>query len=230
MTSIQLEQLDVDGAIRESLHAVAEDTRGGFLRKAVVAGGGLVGGGAALAALAAPAGAQSASDVNILNFALTLEFLEAEFYTRAERAGALKGRLRRFAQVVGEHERAHVAALQDTLGGSAVKKPKFDFQGTTDEPQLFAATAITLEDTGVAAYKGAAPSIQSGAVLTAAIGIHSVEARHASWIRHILGQPPSPEAFDMPMSVSQVLAAVQGTGFIAGPIMTRQGVAPAFLG
>ncbi len=230
MSLTQLEQLDRDGAIAEALDGVAGDTRADFLRKAVLTGGGLVGGGAALAGFAAPAGAQSASDVNILNFALTLEFLEAEFYTQAERAGALGGRLARFATVVGEHERAHVAALQKTLGNKAVQKPKFNFQGTTEDPALFGKTAATLEATGVAAYGGAAPMVQSPAVLKAAVAIHSVEARHTAWIKHILGQSPAPVAFYEPMTVSQVLAAVTATGFIAGPIMTKQGEVPGFLG
>lgn len=230
MSMIDFEQLDRDGAIAEAADDVAGDTRADFLRKALVAGGGLAGGGAALAAFAAPAGAQSASDVNILNFALTLEFLEAEFYTKAERGGALSGRLARFARIVGEHERAHVAALQKTLGNKAVEKPKFDFQGTTENPALFGKTAATLEATGVAAYGGAAPMVQSKAVLEAAIAIHTVEARHTAWIKNIIGEPPAPVAFYEPMSVSQVLAAVTATGFIAGPVMTKQGDVPGFLG
>ncbi|MDQ3670416.1 MAG: ferritin-like domain-containing protein, partial [Actinomycetota bacterium] len=232
MSTVPFAELDQDGALAEAIDRVEGDTRADFLRKAAVTGGGLVGGGAAFAALAAPAGAQSASDVNILNFALTLEFLEAEFYTRAERGGALNGRRRlaRFATVVGEHERAHVAALQKTLGRKAVRKPKFDFKGTTDDPALFGTTAATLEATGVAAYGGAAPMVQSNAVLEAAVAIHSVEARHTAWINHIIGQPPAPVAFYEPKSVSEVLAAVTATGFIAGPIMTRQGGAPGFLG
>ena len=230
MSMIDFEQLDRDGALAEAADRVAGDTRAGFLRKALVAGGGVAGGGTALAAFASPAGAASASDVNILNFALTLEFLEAEFYTKAERGGALGGRLARFARIVGEHERAHVAALQKTLGNKAVKKPKFDFQGTTDDPALFGKTAATLESTGVAAYGGAAPMVQSKAILEAAIAIHTVEARHTAWINHIIGQPPAPVAFYEPMSISQVLAAVTATGFIAGPIMTKQGDVPAFLG
>ena len=230
MSTIPFEELDRDGALAEAIDAVEGDTRADFLRKAAVAGGGLVGGGAAFAALAAPAGAQSASDVNILNFALTLEFLEAEFYTRAEKSGALKGRLGRFAQVVGQHERAHVAALQKTLGNKAVQKPKFDFKGTTEDATLFGTTAATLEATGTAAYGGAAPMIQSTDVLKAAVAIHTVEARHTSWINNILGKPPAPVAFYEPKSVGEVLAAVMSTGFIASPIMTRQGEAPAFLG
>ena len=229
MSTVPFEELDRDGALAEAIDAVEGDTRADFLRKAAVAGGGLVGGGAAFAALAAPAGAQSASDVNILNFALTLEFLEAEFYAQA-RKNDFGNRLNRFAKIVGEHEAAHVAALRKALGNKAVKKPKFDFKGTTEDRALFGQTAATLEATGTAAYGGAAPMIQSAEVLKAAVSIHSVEARHTSWINHILGKTPAPVAFYEPMTVSQVLAAVTATGFIAGPIMTRQGEAPGFLG
>lgn len=230
MSTVPFAEIDHDGALAEALDALEGDTRAAFVRKAAIAGGGLLGGGASLAALAAPAGAQSASDVNILNFALTLEFLEAEFYARAVEGGALSGRLARFAKVVGAHERAHVGALEKTLGNKAVRKPKFDFKGTTDDPALFGQTAATLEATGTAAYGGAAPMVQSPAVLKAAVSIHSVEARHTAWINHILGQPPAPVAFYEPKSVSEVLAAVMSTGFIASPIVTRQGEAPGFLG
>ena len=228
--SKQLYELDQDGAIQEALESVSGDTRADFLRKAAITGGGIVGGGAVLGALAGPASAATANDVNILNFALTLEYLEATFYTEAEQSGALSGKLANFAQVVGAHERAHVAALQKTLGRAAVKKPKFNFQGTTKDAKLFGATAVVLEDTGVSAYKGAAPSIDSPKVLGAAIAIHSVEARHAAWIRHILGKSPAPAAFDQPKSVDQVLAAVSETKFIASPIMTAEGTAPPFTG
>lgn len=229
MSTIPFEELDKDGALAEAIDAVEGDSRADFLRKAAVAGGGLVGGGAAFAALAAPAGAQSASDVNILNFALTLEHLETEFYAQAQQ-NDLGERLNRFAKIVGAHEAAHVDALQKTLGNKAVQKPKFDFKGTTEDAALFGQTAATLEATGTAAYGGAAPMIQSEAVLKAAVSIHSVEARHTSWINHIIGESPAPVAFYEPMTVSEVLAAVTATGFIVSPIMTRQGEAPAFLG
>ena len=91
-------------------------------------------------------------DIAILNYALTLEYLEAAFYTEAERKGALRGELASFAIVVGGHERAHVKGLKAALGHKAVKKPMFDFQGTTEDAAKFAATAQALEDTGVSAY------------------------------------------------------------------------------
>jgi hypothetical protein len=215
MTEFTLEQVDRDGAIQEAVDKVSGDSRASFLTKAVVATGGLIGGGAVLGALASPAAAATKKDVAIANFALTLEYLEAEFYTEAVRKGALRGPTRRFAQIVGAHERAHVAALKKMLGRAAVAKPRFNFAGTTENQSKFRQTAVVLEDTGVAAYKGQAGRIDSNAILKAALAIHSVEARHASWIRRIAGMSPVPAAFDRPKSMGQILAAVKGTGFIA---------------
>jgi rubrerythrin len=192
--------------------ATVEEDRAAFLKRAGLAGA--FGGAALLGLMADGAQAQSRSDVAILNYALTLEYLEAAFYTEAEEMGKLDGELAEFAAVVGEHERAHVKALKQVLGARAVKRPRFDFQGTTERPSTFRATAIVLEDTGVAAYAGQAPRVKAGAVLEAALAIHSVEARHASWIRDIAGKDPAPKAFDEPLTKGQVLAAVARTGFI----------------
>jgi hypothetical protein len=228
-----LAELDVDGAIREGADSVAGDSRADFLRKAALTGGGIVGGGALLGTLATDAKAGTSitkRDVAILNFALTLEFLEAEFYTRAERSGALRGRTREFARIVGAHERAHVAFLKNALGRNAVKKPRFNFGSTTQNQRAFQATAQLLEDTGVKAYKGQAPRINADAVLVAAAKIHSVEARHAAWIRHIRGVSPAPNAFDPPATMAQILRAVAGTGFIVGSGGGGGGGGPALTG
>ena len=210
---MHLDVLDADGALRETAAAASGDTRAGFFAKA-----GLVGGGAlAAAALGAPelAGAATrTSDIAILNYALTLEYLEAAFYTEAERRGALSGELADFAVVVGAHERAHVKGLKAALGRKAVKKPRFDFRGTTEDAAKFAATAQALEDTGVAAYAGQAPKVKADAILRAALAIHTVEARHASWIRDINGVAPAPAGFDKPLSKRKVREAVAATGFI----------------
>jgi len=189
-------------------------TRGQFLRRALAGGGALVVGGVAFGGLPAVASAQTPRDVEILNYALTLEYLEAEFYTQAEAAGALSGETARFAQVVGEHERAHVAFLAEALGSAAVAKPTFDFKGTTADPDLFRATAVAGEDLGVSAYNGQGPRI-SRALLGAAASIVSVEARHAAWIRDIVRANPVPQPFDEARSMRQVLTAVGETGFIA---------------
>jgi hypothetical protein len=226
-----LEEVDRDGAIQEAIESVSGDSRAGFLSKAAIASGGLIGGGAILGALASPAAAATKNDVAIANFALTLEYLEAEFYTEAVGMGALRGQTLRFAQVVGAHERAHVAALRKMLGRAAVAKPTFNFRGTTENAAKFEATARLLEDTGVAAYKGQAGMIDSTVILKAALAIHSVEARHAAWIRRISGVSPSPAAFDKPKTKAQILAAVNSTRFIASqPQMATSQRTPSFTG
>ncbi len=210
----QLDQLDSDGAIREYADKVDPATRAVFLRKvgigagAVVAGGAFAGSFPALGRAATPK-----SDVDILNFALTLEFLEAEFYTLAVNSNFPNPEHRLFAQVVKAHEVAHVKALQGALGPAAVKKPKFDFGDATTDQGKFAGTAQVLEDTGVAAYLGQVGNIKSKAVLAAAGSILPVEARHAAWIRDINGgKPPAtnpaPAAFEKGKTKAQILAAV----------------------
>ena len=214
---LTLEALDSDGALRETAAEAEETTRNDLLRRGAVAGGGLLIGAVPLAAAIAQGGVPK-SDVAILNFALTLEYLEAAFYQEAVSAGRLDGRAARFAQVVAGHEQAHVEALQKALGAKAVKKPKFDFKGTTRSKGKFVSTAIVLEDTGVSAYQGAAPSIKTPAILAAAGSILPIEARHAAWIRNIQGAGkgpvPAPEAFNPAKSKAQVLSAVKSTGFI----------------
>lgn len=208
---------DTDGALQETA-ANAErltSSRRSFLRNSgLAAGGAVIAGGAfpgASAFAATPKG-----DVAILNFALTLEFLEAAFYASAIKKAGLTGAHMRLAKTVYAHEAAHVKALKAALGSSAVKRPKFDFGATTMSQSAFAQTAVVLEDTGVEAYQGQAPFIKSQAVFKAALSIHPVEARHAAWIRNISGQKPAPDAFNPAATKDEVLAAVKGTGFIVG--------------
>jgi len=216
MRVLDIETIDTDGAIRETQEEAM--TRSTAVRRAAAFGGAFLGGGALLGLLApgAKAAGLAKSDVAILNYALTLEYLEAAFYAEAVAKNALSGELKVFAAVVGEHEAAHVTGLKQVLGRKAVKSPKFDFQGTTGDAKTFAATAQVLEDTGVAAYKGQAPLVKSNAVLVSALCIHAVEARHAGWIRAINGAAPAPAAFDAPLSMKQVLSAVKKTKFIVG--------------
>ena len=213
-----LEELDRDGAIQEAAAAVDENTRAAFMRRTLP----FVGGGLALGAIPiALAGASSglpAGDVKILNYALTLEYLESAFYAEAVSKGALSGAAKSFAQTVAQHEAAHVTALKQTLGSAAVKSPKFDFKGTTSKQSTFLATAQVLEDTGVQAYEGQVGNIKTPAVLAAAGSIFAVEARHAAWVRDLIGHGgnpvPAPAAFNPALSMSAVLTAVKGTGFI----------------
>lgn len=214
-----LAAFDRDGALGEAAARINDTSRRSFLRNAGVVAGGV----GVLAWLPAVARGQSLPqvDVDILNYALTLEYLESAFYDEANEGGALSGAYARFSNVAGQHEAAHVDAVKKTLGGKAVKKPSFDFQGTTESQETFAQTAIVLEDTGVKAYQGQAPRIKTDAVLKAAISIHPVEARHAAWIRSIVGEgsgspSPAPEAFNPAADMATVLAAVKQTGFISG--------------
>jgi hypothetical protein len=216
-----LDVFDRDGALAEAVEAVNTDSRAGFLRKA---GGAIVGASAFAALLPAlgEAAAVPASDIAILNFALTLEYLESAFYAEAVSKGALTDKNTvRFATVVAQHENSHVQFLQKTLGASAVAKPTFDFKGTTADQAMFQATADVLENTGVHAYLGQVPNIKTKAVLVGAGRILPVEARHAAWIRDIRFQggtaaasTPAPGAFEDGFTKTAILAAVKGTGFI----------------
>jgi Ferritin-like domain len=152
-------------------------------------------------------------DAKILGFVLLFERLQAAFYAEALQKAGLTGELHDYATVVGGQERAHVAFLEKALGSKAGTAPKFDFNGTTSDAQKFGRTARELEDLAVGAYNGQAPNLTTGA-LKAAGRIVSVEARHASWIRDILGEVPAPHAVDPPVSASKASAAVDKTGFV----------------
>ena len=202
-------RVDRDGALREAADSIGGDTRARFLRKGALIGGGLLAGAIPLA-VATGQGAPPKSDVEILNFALTLEYLEAAFYQEANASGVLTGDLATFSSVVGAHEDAHVVALQKALGSAAVKKPTFDFKGTTENPSTFLRTARVLEDTGVAAYAGQGPRIKTKAIVAAALSIHSVEARHAAALNTLVGKTIVPDgAFAKPASKEDVLKQVQ---------------------
>jgi serine-rich repeat adhesion-like glycoprotein len=150
------------------------------------------------------------SDVDILNFALTLEYLESTFYKEAKSRAKASGELKSLIDLIGRDEDEHVGALTETikkLGGKPVAEPKFDFpySGTSG----FLKLAQTFEDTGVSAYNGAAPQIKSKEVLEAAGSIVQVEARHAAAIRLQNGDEPAPVAFDPALSEAKVLKAVE---------------------
>jgi len=212
-----MEVLDVDGAIRETASKVDGDTRGSFLRKAGLGAGAVVGSSAFFGVLPSIASAGvAASDVAILNFALTLEYLEAAFYAEAVSKGRFSGKVGTFAKIVSAHESAHVAFLKSALGSAAVKSPKFDFKGTTTNKAKFMATAQVLEDTGVAAYLGQVGNIKSKKILGAAGSILPIEARHAGWIRDLNNASGAPTAFQGSKTKAQILTAVKGTGFIVG--------------
>jgi hypothetical protein len=213
---ISLELVDADGAIREADDQVDGDTRADFFRKAAVGGGVLLGGSVLMSgfpALATAAKPSKKQDTKILNYALTLEYLENAFYIEALSKAGLSGDALRAAKVIQAHEQAHVAFLKKALGKAAVKKPKFNFGDATANQANFLATAVVLEDTGVAAYAGQGPRLSQKPVVKAALSIHSVEARHAAFVRELAGQSFAPKAFDKPLGMGPVLK--RATPFIA---------------
>ena len=226
MSGLTFGELDRDGALSGALERVTGDSRAGFLRKALIGSSALVAG----LGLQDRAEAASSTDVDILNYALTLEYLQAAFYTETERAGALRGKAKEAARVVGAVERAHVKAFRAALGSAAVKRPSFDFRGVTESQEPFLKTAVAFEDLAVAAYKGQAPLIQAKSILAVAVSIHSVEARHAAWMRYLFGLVPADRAFDPPASRSSVLRTVAAAGFITSKPRTAGKERPRFTG
>jgi rubrerythrin len=184
-------------------------SRGAFLVRGALATGAAVGA-ASVTPWVSQAFAQGkGGDVDILNFALTLEYLEADFYRQAGKL-SLKGQYKSLAKEFGANEQDHVDAIAGTikqLGGKPVKSPTFAFGLKTEKD--FVKLAIILEDTGVSAYNGAAPMIQSKDVLAAAGSIVQVEARHAAALRYLDGMDPTRGAFDTTLSKGAVLKAVK---------------------
>lgn len=150
-------------------------------------------------------------DAGIVNFALSLEYLEADFYRLAVQSGNLDGRALELAKRFGDTENAHVTTLEGTvrnLGGKPVARPKPAF--TLDTRQTILATMGQLEAIGAAAYLGQADRIQSKDVLAAALSIHSVEGRHAAVASMMLGRPISPDgAFARPMTSVDVISQIR---------------------
>jgi hypothetical protein len=189
-------------------------TREAFLVKSTLAAA-TVYGAAAVGPFVSSALAQNATgDIDILNFALTLEYLETDFYQVKGKSLGLSGMAKQYAKTFGDEEAQHLAAIAATikkLGGKPVAKPTFVFP-VTDE-KSFLKLASTVENLGVSAYNGAAPLIKEVAVLAAAGSIVQVEARHAAAINLLIGQSPTPdEGFDKAKTKDEVLKA-------AGPLI-----------
>jgi rubrerythrin len=186
-------------------------TRSSFILRGALAAGAFYGT-ASVAPFVSQALAETGGgDVEILNFALTLEYLEADFYNVKGKSLGLSGEARKYAKEFGAEEAAHVSALSAAikqLGGKPVAKPSFVFPATSEKS--FLALASVLENTGVGAYNGAAPSLQSKQVLASAGSIVQIEARHAAAIDLLIGKSPTPsEGFDKPLTKATVLGAVK---------------------
>jgi rubrerythrin len=238
---LNLEAIDVDGAVRETaaeaMDALGSGTRSQFLRRAGLAGGAVIGGGAVLGALAPAAMAFTTGDrppakfgkgdIGILNYALTLEYLEATFYDEAtanQRRTAFipnnQPEAHTFLRTVTADENKHVAALKKVLGRHAIKKPKFNYHGDNADYKRFLNASFTFENEGVHAYSGQAFNIKDPHILAAALSIVTVEARHASvvgLIRNQSGYGITPNgAFDKPYGASRVLKDVSSLHYIEG--------------
>lgn len=231
-SNFNLDQIDVEGTVRTA----AEDAGAGptdrrdLLRRGALVGAGAVGATTLFGSFLSPAEAaivkgkrSKGNDIAVLKYALTLEYLEAAFYLQGLRNITFTDpRLEFFAKVVGQHEKNHVDTLRTVLGRKKISAPVFDFGNAVRDEKTFAATAQVLEDTGVAAYAGQGGNLLERRVIVAALSIHSVEARHAAWIRVLNGgfapgsgdKSPAPQAFDKALTERQVLNAVGATGFI----------------
>jgi rubrerythrin len=163
------------------------------------------------AGTATSASSSAGGDVAILNYALTLEYLESEFYSKVIAAKLFSGKVGELLQTFGSQEDSHVVALKAAvtkLGGTPAENPhgKFPITSATQVAQL----AYTVENLGAAAYLGQAAKIQSPEVLASALAIHSVEARHAATLGTLVKKPVTPQgAFATPADMSSVLAAVK---------------------
>ncbi|HYI80158.1 MAG TPA: ferritin-like domain-containing protein [Thermoleophilaceae bacterium] len=150
-------------------------------------------------------------DVGILNYALTLEYIEDDFYRDVIGSGLFKGADLELIRSFGKDEAAHVAALTQTvrkLGAKPAPKPKTKFP--LDDARSVLELAATVENLGAAAYLGQAPRIESDAVLAAALSIHAVEGRHAAALNTLTEQSFVPDgAFAKPADAATVLDSVQ---------------------
>ena len=170
------------------------------------------------------------SDVDVLNYALTLEYLEAEFYRQGNSAGLLSGKEMQYLDAVQADEDSHVATIAATvkqLGGQPVAAPAVDFGDSFASRESYLTTSHVFENLGVQAYLGAAGFISDKAVLQAAAGIFGVEARHAAVVGNLLGLEAEGGVYmgatETPLDMAQVLKAV--TPFLAGAGAVGEGAA-----
>lgn len=166
---------------------------------------------ATTAATGATSASATATDIGILNYALTLEYLETEFYAKVLAAKLFTGKVGALLTDFAREEKTHVEALKgavEKMGGTPAANPngKFPIENATQVAEL----AYTVENLGAAAYLGQAPLIQSPAVLATALAIHTVEARHAASLGTLVKKSLTPDgAFAKPASMETVLAAVK---------------------
>jgi hypothetical protein len=215
--------VDVDGALQETAARAISSSRTTFVRRAIGALAGVsIGFGEANAGQASAAARTTANDIAMLRFDLVLEYLQSGLYTEAERLGELTPKTLAWARVVGAHERAHVQALKNLLGRKVVASPTFNYRGVTSDEDAFIKTAVAFEDLTAAVLKWQAVRLDSRSILAAVVTLHSVETRHAAWIRHLNGLKPVTSAFDKPASQAKMAQLIASTRFVASrPQMVR---------
>jgi hypothetical protein len=223
-------EVDVDGALQETAAEAFPTTRGVFLRGAAAAVAG-IGAFLATAEDSEAVIATTKNDIAILRFDLVLEYLQSGLYTEAERLGALNQTTLSWARVVGAHERAHVHAIKGLLGRRhVVPNPGFDYGNVTSNERAFLKTAVAFEDLTAALLKWQAPRLDSRSIVAAAVTLHSVETRHAAWIRHIVGLQPATRAFDKPASQARMARLIASTHFVSRKPRTSRRRRPPFTG
>jgi hypothetical protein len=224
-----LAAIDVDGALAETAADAVRATRRELLRAMPFVGA--VGAGLLSADGAQAAGGLTRNDTAILRFDLALEYLQAGLYTEAERLGAVKPRTLAFSRVVGAHERAHVQAIKGFLGKLALPSPAFDYRGVTENDNAFVKISVAFEDLTAALLKWQAPRLDSRSIVAAVLTLHSVETRHAAWIRHIVGVLPATTAFDQPQPQGRMAELIASTRFVvSGWAPTARRADPHFTG
>jgi rubrerythrin len=188
-------------------------TRAAFLTRASLTAGAVMGLGAVTPFTRAAIAQSGGGDIEIANYALTLEYLEAAFYAAAlKEVSGLSGDVKKLATELRDNEDEHVGALKSMIedaGGDPAAVPEVDFGDSFKDEATFLKTANVFEDLGVSAYNGAAPMIESKDILSAAGTIVQVEARHAALIRLTRDRPPAPQAFDKASTMDEVLAAAK---------------------
>jgi Ferritin-like domain len=224
-----LAKIDVDGTLREAAADAFVGTRAAFLGRSLAAMG------AAAGALVAAADVHAApsdtkNDIAILRFDLVLEYLQAGLYTEAERLGKLTPKTLQWARVVGAHERAHALAIKNLLGRRAIPSPGFDYGSVTSKETAFIKTAVAFEDLTAALLKWQAPRLDSRSIVAAVVTLHSVETRHAAWIRHIVGLKPATTPFDKPASQQHMARLIASTHFVASKPKTKRKGQPRYTG
>jgi rubrerythrin len=193
-------------------HGVSEVPRAAMIKRIAVALAGLSAAGAAAAGLASASRSSgsglSSRDHEVLEFALKFEQLQTAFYGQALHDGKLTGATKQFAEVVEREEREHLHYLEHALGGTTAKAPTFTFGDATTNNAKFIAAAVTIEDTGLAAYNGQAENM-SRDTLRGVARVISVEARHAAWARSLAGKLPAPVPADVPITASAALKSIK---------------------